>query len=72
MPGDFTSHRGGADEDRIHRVKSVGGAYEGLERLPEPLDSPDHGDALTAPDESYIIVTGWREDGLTTDKGDEP
>jgi len=49
---------GGAD---IYRAKLIDGRYEGVEHLPEPVNSPgSEGDAFIAPDESYIIVSTYR------------
>ncbi len=49
---------GGAD---IYRSKLVGGRFEEVEHLPEPVNSRgSEGDAFIAPDESYIIVSTYR------------
>lgn len=44
----------------LHRSRLVNGEYQPLEALPEPLNSRySENDAFVAPDESYIVFTGY-------------
>jgi hypothetical protein len=58
----FQSRReGGIGASDIYRAELVDDKYVEAELLPEPVNSPDfEGDALIAPDESYIIVSTFR------------
>jgi hypothetical protein len=58
----FQSRRkGGIGASDIYRSELVDGEYIEAVLLPEPVNSPDfEGDALIAPDESYIIVSTYR------------
>lgn len=60
----FQSHReGGFGASDIYRAKRVNGQYREVEILPEEINSPGfEGDAFIAPDESYLIVSTWREE----------
>jgi hypothetical protein len=59
----FGSRRpGGLGQADIYRAELVDGRYDAVECLPEPVNSPgSEGDALIAPDESYIIVSSYRD-----------
>jgi hypothetical protein len=61
----FQSRRsGGVGSADIYRAELVEGKYAGAECLPEPVNSSGfEGDALIAPDESYIIVSTTRGPG---------
>jgi len=49
----------------LYRARLVEGTYDGVEMLPKPLNGPSTGDdAFMAPDESFMILTAWRDDGL--------
>jgi hypothetical protein len=56
----FQSRRpGGPGLGDIYRSRLVAGEYLEAELLPAPVNSGDsEGDALIAPDESFIIITG--------------
>ncbi len=58
----FQSRRpGGIGSGDIYRAEQVDGKYPKAELLPEPVNSPGfEGDALIAPDESYLIVSTTR------------
>jgi hypothetical protein len=60
----FQSHReGGIGRADIYRSERVDNKYEKAVLLPEPVNSPGfEGDTLIAPDESYLIVSTYRED----------
>jgi hypothetical protein len=60
----FQSWRaGGIGEADIYRSRLEDGSYKEVECLPEPVNSEVfEGDAFIAPDESYIIVSTYRED----------
>nr|NQU88887.1 PD40 domain-containing protein [Bacteroidota bacterium] len=60
----FQSRReGGIGASDIYRCKLENGQYQTAELLPPPINSEDfEGDALIAPDESYIIVSTRRVD----------
>jgi Tol biopolymer transport system component len=59
----FQSRRpGGPGPGDIYRARLVDGEYAEAEILPSPINTTDsEGDALIAPDESFIIVTGRRK-----------
>jgi Tol biopolymer transport system component len=59
----FQSWRqGGIGETDIYRSRLTDGRYVEVECLPEPVNSAGfEGDAFIAPDESYIIVSTYRE-----------
>ncbi|HUX08620.1 MAG TPA: hypothetical protein VMX35_15065 [Acidobacteriota bacterium] len=59
----FQSWRpGGIGQADIYRSRLVGGRYTEVECLPEAVNSVEfEGDAFIAPDESYIIVSTYRE-----------
>ena len=59
----FQSRReGGFGASDIYRAELVEGTYVVAECLPEPINSPGfEGDAFIAPDESYLIVSTFRE-----------
>ena len=59
----FQSWReGGIGQADIYRSRLTDGRYTVVECLPEPVNSPAfEGDAFIAPDESYIIVSTFRE-----------
>lgn len=56
----FQSRRpGGPGPGDIYRSRLVDGEYREAELLPAPINTEDsEGDALIAPDESFIIITG--------------
>lgn len=58
----FQSRRpGGSGSGDIYRAEQIDGKYLKAEPLPAPVNSPAfEGDALIAPDESYIIVSTTR------------
>ncbi len=58
----FQSRRpGGIGSGDIYRAEQIDGKYPKAEPLPEPVNSPAfEGDALIAPDETYIIVSTTR------------
>ena len=60
----FQSHReGGFGASDIYRAKRINGQYREIEILPEEINSSGfEGDAFIAPDESYLIVSTWREE----------
>lgn len=60
----FQSRRkGGFGAADLYRAKLVNGKYVEVEHLPEPINSSSfEGDAFIAPDESYIIVSTYREE----------
>jgi len=60
----FQSRReGGFGRSDIYRSELNNGQYTEVEILPEPINSPlGEGDALIAPDESWIIVSTYREE----------
>ena len=56
-----SSRPGGPGESDIWRSRLVDGRYADAECLPAPVNSPGtEGDALIAPDESYLIVSASR------------
>lgn len=59
----FQSRRhGGIGASDIYKAELENGRYVKAELLPEPINSPGfEGDAFIAPDESYIILSTYRE-----------
>jgi Tol biopolymer transport system component len=64
----FQSRRpGGPGPGDIYRSRLVDGEYREAELLPPPVNTEDsEGDALVAPDESFIIITGRATEPLGT------
>jgi hypothetical protein len=57
-----SSRPGGIGASDIYKAEWKNGRYIKAEILPEPINSPGfEGDAFIAPDESYIIVSTYRE-----------
>ena len=59
----FQSHRpGGIGASDIYKAELENGEYIEAKIMPEPINSPGfEGDAFIAPDQSYIIVSTYRE-----------